>query len=122
MTAGAEPSFRMLHEDEHKCAIVKPNRLLTHRIDIDFHEPYNLRDPNVGDSKYSDRKHNRFVADQTKADSLLLYAGKLKIEHPYGKRILNLEARVPHSWNDISDSWPWKAYLSTVPLKYAVTL
>ena len=250
MTAGAEPSFRMLHEDDHMCAVVKPNRLLVHRTDIDFHEPHNLRDllnktrnqdawlqpvhrldkptsgivlfatsrdslnalklefvhrrisktyfavvrgwtedrgvvekplptahnstpkeaqthyltlarvelphpvgpyetaryslvecrpvtgrfhqirrhlrhlrhPIVGDSKYGDKKHNRFVANQTKADSLLLHAGKLKIRHPDGKRTLNLEARVPHGWNAILDGWPWKGDLSTVPLKDAVTL
>ncbi|MEC8361068.1 MAG: pseudouridine synthase, partial [Bacteroidota bacterium] len=40
----AAPSFRVLHEDAHLCAVVKPNRLLVHRTDIDFHEPHNLRD------------------------------------------------------------------------------
>ena len=40
----APPSFRVLHEDSHVCAVVKPNRLLVHRTDIDFHEPHNLRD------------------------------------------------------------------------------
>ena len=43
-TPDAPPSFRVLHEDSHVCAVVKPNRLLVHRTDIDFHEPHNLRD------------------------------------------------------------------------------
>ena len=40
----AEPTFDSLFEDQGVLAVVKPNRLLVHRTDIDFHEPHNLRD------------------------------------------------------------------------------
>ncbi len=40
----AEPTFRVLHESDGWSAVVKPCRLLVHRTDIDYHEPYNLRD------------------------------------------------------------------------------
>ena len=34
----------MIYEDDGVLAASKPNRLLVHRTDIDFHEPFNLRD------------------------------------------------------------------------------
>ena len=40
----AEPTFDSLFEEQGVLAVVKPNRLLVHRTDIDFHEPHNLRD------------------------------------------------------------------------------
>lgn len=40
----AEPTFDSLFEQQGVMAVVKPNRLLVHRTDIDFHEPHNLRD------------------------------------------------------------------------------
>ena len=40
----AEPTFDSLFEQQGVLAVVKPNRLLVHRTDIDFHEPHNLRD------------------------------------------------------------------------------
>jgi len=40
----AEPTFESLFEENGVLAVVKPNRLLVHRTDIDFHEPHNLRD------------------------------------------------------------------------------
>lgn len=40
----AEPIFDLLYEAHGVVAVVKPNRLLVHRTDIDYHEPYNLRD------------------------------------------------------------------------------
>ena len=39
----AEPKFRVTAIDGWS-AVVKPCRLLVHRTDIDYHEPYNLRD------------------------------------------------------------------------------
>ena len=40
----AEPTFDSLFEEQGVLAVVKPNRLLVHRTDIDFHERFNLRD------------------------------------------------------------------------------
>ena len=41
---GAEPHFNVICDDGSVLAASKPNRLLVHRTDIDFHEPHNLRD------------------------------------------------------------------------------
>ena len=43
-SARAEPSFGIIYEDECMLVASKPNRLLVHRTDIDFHESFNLRD------------------------------------------------------------------------------
>ncbi|MDG1675118.1 MAG: pseudouridine synthase [Flavobacteriales bacterium] len=240
---GAEPQFRTLHEDGEVTAVVKPNRLLVHRTDIDFHEPFNLRDlvnktrdkdawlqpvhrldkptsgivlfappgdalnalklefvhrrttkvywavvrgwtedegavekplptahnpapkearttyrtlarvelphpvgpyetaryslvecrpetgrfhqirlhfrhlrhPLVGDSRYGDKKHNRFVAAETGTDILLLHAGRLTVAHPDGTRTLELQAAVPEGWAAILDEWPWDGDTSGIP-------
>ena len=237
------PSFRILYEDEIMCASVKPNRLLVHRTDIDYHEPFNLRDlinktrpkeawlqpvhrldkptsgivlfagqgealnalklefvhrrttkrywavvrgwtndegavdkplptahspvpkealtryttlarielphavgpydtarysrvecqpetgrfhqirlhfrhlrhPIVGDSRYGDKKHNRFVASYTGTDTLMLHAGRLDVKHPDGERTMAFEAGVPESWNAILDGWAWEGDVTGVP-------
>jgi tRNA pseudouridine65 synthase len=241
-TGGAEPTFRVLHRDEVLVAVAKPNRLLVHRTDIDFHERWNLRDlvnaacddairqplhrldkptsgivlfakageafnrlklefvhrrtakvywavvrgwtedegvvekplptahnpepkeartayrtlarvelphpvgpyetaryslvecrpetgrfhqirlhfrhlrhPLVGDSRYGDKKHNRFVAAETGTDILLLHAGRLTVAHPDGTRTLELQAAVPEGWAAILDEWPWDGDTSGVP-------
>ena len=41
---GADPHFDVIYDDGSVLAASKPNRLLVHRTDIDFHEPHNLRD------------------------------------------------------------------------------
>ncbi len=240
---GAQPSFRVLHEDAHVVAVVKPNRLLVHRTDIDFHEPHNLRDlvnktrekdawlqpvhrldkptsgivlfatpgdalnglklefvhrrttkvywavvrgwtedegvvekplptahnpepkeartvyrtlarteiahpvgpyetaryslvecrpetgrfhqirlhfrhlrhPLVGDSRYGDKKHNRFVAASTGTDTLLLHAGRLEVTHPETGRTMVLSAGVPDPWVAVLDGWDWDGDVTGVP-------
>ncbi len=240
---GAQPSFRVLHEDAHVVAVVKPNRLLVHRTDIDFHEPHNLRDlvnktreknawlqpvhrldkptsgivlfaapgdalnglklefvhrrttkvywavvrgwtedegvvekplptahnpepkeartvyrtlarteiahpvgpyetaryslvecrpetgrfhqirlhfrhlrhPLVGDSRYGDKKHNRFVAASTGTDTLLLHAGRLEVTHPETGRTMRLTAGVPDAWGPVLDGWDWDGDVTGVP-------
>ena len=247
---GAEPSFRTLFEDRCVTAIVKPNRLLVHRTDIDFHEPYNLRDlvnktrsqshwlqpvhrldkptsgivlfaesgedfnalklefvhrrtkktywavvrgwtedegkvdkplptahspkpkeattlyrtlarvelqnpvgpyetaryslvecqpqtgrfhqirlhfrhlrhPIVGDSRYGDKKHNRFVSESTGCDVLMLHAGRLEVQHPRGNLALCLSAAVPDCWQAILNNWPWVGSLEGVPKKDVVSM
>lgn len=244
----AEPTFRVLHEDAQMCAVVKPNRLLVHRTDIDFHEPFNLRDllnktrerdawlqpvhrldkptsgivlfagagdalnalklefvhrrtrktyfavvrgwtedegvvekplptahnpvpkeartsyrtlarvelphpvgpydtaryslvecrpetgrfhqirlhfrhlrhPIVGDSRYGDKKHNRFVASHTGTDTLLLHAGRLEVNHPDGVRKMFFQAGAPEGWTAILEAWPWDGDVSVVPREDAV--
>ena len=239
-----------MHEDEDVCAVVKPNRLLVHRTDIDFHEPFNLRDlvnktrpreawlqpvhrldkptsgivlfappgdalnalklefvhrrttkvywavvrgwtedegvvekplptahnpepkearthyttlartelnhpvgpyqtaryslvecrpetgrfhqirlhfrhlrhPIVGDSRYGDKKHNRFVAGETRTDTLMLHAGRLDVQHPDSERVLRLQAGVPEGWNAILDGWSWDGDVGSVPRSDAATM
>jgi len=83
-----------------------------HQIRLHFRH---LRHPLVGDSRYGDKKHNRFVAAETGTDILLLHAGRLTVTHPDGTRTLELQAAVPEGWATILDDWPWKGDTSGVP-------
>lgn len=241
-TGGAEPTFRVLHRDEVLVAVAKPNRLLVHRTDIDFHERWNLRDlvnaacddairqplhrldkptsgivlfatageafnrlklefvhrrttkvywaivrgwtedegvvekplptahnpapkeartryrtlarvelphpvgpyetaryslvecrpetgrfhqirlhfrhlrhPIVGDSRYGDKAHNRFVASTYGVDTLLLHAGRLDIHHPHDEHVLSLQCAVPDAWLSLLADWPWEGSCEEVP-------
>ena len=83
-----------------------------HQIRLHFRH---LRHPLVGDSRYGDKKHNRFVAAKTGTDILLLHAGRLTVTHPDGTRTLELQAAVPEGWAPLLDDWPWEGDTSEVP-------
>ena len=83
-----------------------------HQIRLHFRH---LRHPIVGDSRYGDKKHNRFVANHCGTDILLLHAGQLTVHHPNGEADLELKAAVPEPWNVILNEWPWDADVSGVP-------
>ena len=69
----------------------------------------------MGDSRYGDKKHNRFVASFTGTDTLMLHAGRLDVKHPDGMRTMAFEAGVPESWNAILDGWAWEGDVTGVP-------
>ena len=83
-----------------------------HQIRLHFRH---LRHPIVGDSRYGDKKHNRFVASHSGSDILLLHAGQLTVRHPNGQADLELQAAVPEPWHVILDEWPWEGDVSGVP-------
>ena len=83
-----------------------------HQIRLHFRH---LRHPIVGDSRYGDKKHNRFVASHSGSDILLLHAGQMTVRHPNGQADLELQAAVPEPWYVILDEWPWEGDVSGVP-------
>ena len=83
-----------------------------HQIRLHFRH---LRHPILGDTKYGDKKHNRFVASEYGSDILFLHAGQLTVRHPDGQSELALQAGVPKAWHTILDDWPWEGDISGVP-------
>ncbi|MDA0728616.1 MAG: pseudouridine synthase [Bacteroidetes bacterium] len=87
-----------------------------HQIRLHFRH---LRHPLVGDSRYGDKKHNRFVAASTGTDTLLLHAGRLEVNHPGTGRTMTVIAGVPEAWHAILDGWEWDGELLGVPRRDA---
>ena len=83
-----------------------------HQIRLHFRH---LRHPILGDTRYGDKKHNRFVASEYGSDILFLHAGQLTVRHPDGQSELALQAGVPEAWHTILDDWPWEGDVSGVP-------
>ena len=83
-----------------------------HQIRLHFRH---LRHPILGDTRYGDKKHNRFVASEYGSDILFLHAGQLTVRHPDGQSELALQAGVPEAWHTILDDWPWEGDISGVP-------
>ncbi len=52
-----------------------------------------LRHPIIGDKRHGDVKHNKFFKNELQIDRLLLHARFLKVEHPFTKEMLILEAQ-----------------------------
>jgi tRNA pseudouridine65 synthase len=89
-----------------------------HQIRLHFRH---LRHPLVGDSRYGDKKHNRFVAAHTGTDTLMLHAGHLEVSHPNGQDIMVFKAAVPEAWHALLDGWTWEGHVGSVPRRNEVT-
>ena len=83
-----------------------------HQIRLHFRH---LRHPIVGDSRYGDKKHNRFVASHSGSDILLLHAGQLTVRHPMARQIWNCKRLCPSPGMSFWMNGPWEGDVSGVP-------
>ena len=58
--------------------------------------------PIIGDHKYGDRNHNKFFANELKAEDLFLHAKHLEFLHPYLNKKIKITAEIPDSWEKLS--------------------
>ena len=90
----------------------KPSTGRFHQIRLHFRH---LRHPILGDSRYGDKAHNRFVSRQFEVDTLMLHAGHLVVKHPEKDCALSLTARVGEAWEKLLNAWEWDNNLDMVP-------
>lgn len=89
-----------------------------HQIRLHFRH---LRHPIVGDSRYGDKAHNRFLASEWGVDTLMLHAGKLTLQAPNHADKIALQANVHEGWSKLLDEWPWEGDIRNVPREDLVT-
>lgn len=77
----------------------------THQIRKHFAHIFH---PLIGDTTYGEGRHNRLFRDQFDSHSLLLFAQRLEIMHPYRHELLSITAPLPSEWAALFGRFGWE--------------
>lgn len=77
----------------------------THQIRKHFAHIFH---PLIGDTTYGEGRHNRLFREHFDSHSLLLFAQRLEITHPYSREALSIEAALPNEWSGLFARFGWE--------------